>query len=64
MMTGLATEGMSMLWVTHEMEFVREVADLVVLMGGSEIIEEESPTRFFEDPKHEGRKGFLGQLIY
>ncbi|AYG66073.1 amino acid ABC transporter ATP-binding protein [Rhizobium sp. CCGE531] len=63
-MTRLASEGMTMICVTHEMGFAREVADRVVFMDGGEIIEQGTPARFFDHPEHERTKRFLGQLVH
>ncbi|WP_183713566.1 amino acid ABC transporter ATP-binding protein [Bradyrhizobium sp. ERR14] len=62
-MTGLANEGMTMICVTHEMGFAREVADRVVFMDGGEIIEQAAPARFFKHPEHVRTKRFLSQLL-
>ena len=51
-MTALAAERMTMLVVTHEMRFARRVADRIVFMAGGEILEEASPSKFFESPRH------------
>jgi general L-amino acid transport system ATP-binding protein len=63
-MTELAEAGMTMICVTHEMGFARKVADLVVFMDGGEIIEADSPTRFFESPKNERTRLFLSQILH
>ncbi|MET4037923.1 MULTISPECIES: amino acid ABC transporter ATP-binding protein [unclassified Bradyrhizobium] len=63
-MTGLAKDGMTMICVTHEMGFAREVADRVVFMDGGEIIEQAAPARFFNHPEHDRTKKFLGQLLH
>jgi polar amino acid transport system ATP-binding protein len=62
-MKDLAREGMTMLCVTHEMGFAREVADRVVFMDGGEIIEQGPPTEFFKNPKHERTKAFLREIL-
>lgn len=62
-MTGLAEGGMTMLCVTHEMGFARKVADRVVFMDKGCIVEEASPTAFFDNPKHERSKEFLSQVL-
>ena len=51
-----------MLVVTHEMNFARSVADRVVFMDHGEIVEAAPPEEFFNDPKHERTRAFLGQL--
>jgi len=62
-MTDLAQEGMTMVCVTHEMGFARQVADKVVFMDEGEIVEMNSPKEFFENPKNERTKTFLSQII-
>ena len=61
-MIDLAEEGMTMLVVTHEMNFARGVADRVIFMDRGEIVEAAPPDEFFNDPKHERTRAFLGQL--
>lgn len=62
-MRGLAEEGMTMLVVTHEMGFAREVGDRVVLMADGKIVEQGEPKRFFENPETERGKRFLSRLL-
>jgi polar amino acid transport system ATP-binding protein len=62
-MKSLAREGMTMIVVTHEMGFAREVADRVMLMDGGVIIEEGSPAQFFNSPRHERTKLFLSKIL-
>jgi general L-amino acid transport system ATP-binding protein len=62
-MTALAQEGMTMIVVTHEMGFARQVADRVVLMDRGEIVEINAPQPFFDNPQHERTKLFLGQIL-
>lgn len=62
-MKDLAKEGMTMVVVTHEMGFAREVADRVVFMDHGRIIEEGPPEHFFINPTHERTKLFLGQIL-
>ena len=62
-MTDLATEGMTMICVTHEMGFARHVADRIIFMDQGRIIEEAPPESFFTAPKHERTRGFLGQIM-
>ncbi len=62
-MVELAEEGMTMLCVTHEMGFAREVANRVVFMDEGEIIEEAPPEEFFNAPKNERTKEFLAQIL-
>ena len=61
-MIDLAREGMTMLCVTHEMEFARAVADRVIFMDKGYIVEENAPEQFFSAPKNERLKNFLGQI--
>ncbi len=62
-MRDLAQEHMTMLVVTHEMGFAREVADRVVFMDNGEIIEEGKPEEIFQNPRHERTKAFLSQVL-
>ena len=63
-MKGLAhTEGMTMVVVTHEMGFAREVADRVIFMADGEILEDDETETFFENPKDERAKQFLSKII-
>ncbi|MFB0914136.1 MAG: amino acid ABC transporter ATP-binding protein, partial [Pontimonas sp.] len=59
----LAKEGMTMVVVTHEMGFAREVADRVVFMAEGEIVEVGTPTEIFDHPKEERTKKFLSQIL-
>ena len=61
-MIDLAREGMTMLCVTHEMGFARQVADRVIFMDRGEILETGTPQEFFGNPKNERLKNFLGQI--
>jgi len=61
-MIDLAEEGMTMICVTHEMGFARRVADRVVFMDNGEIVESAPPEAFFERPRHERARLFLGQI--
>jgi len=61
-MKKLADEGMTMVVVTHEMGFAREVADRVIFIADGVIQEEEAPDEFFSNPKHPRLKDFLGKL--
>lgn len=63
-MTELARDGMTMICVTHEMGFAREVADRVVFMDRGTIVEEADPETFFRCPRTERAKGFLQQIIH
>jgi len=62
-MIALASGGMTMLCVTHEMRFAREVADRIVFMDEGAILEEALPGHFFEHPQHERAKRFLSQVL-
>jgi general L-amino acid transport system ATP-binding protein len=62
-MVDLAREGMTMLVVTHEMGFAREVADRVVFMDAGQIVEANTPDRFFSNPQHARTKLFLSQIL-
>jgi polar amino acid transport system ATP-binding protein len=61
-MIDLASEGMTMLCVTHEMGFARQVADRVIFMDRGEILEMGTPDAFFGNPQNERLKTFLGQI--
>jgi polar amino acid transport system ATP-binding protein/general L-amino acid transport system ATP-binding protein len=63
-MVQLAREGMTMLCVTHEMGFAREVADRIVFMDRGCLIEENDPEAFFKAPRTERAKSFLSQIIH
>ncbi|MEU4204340.1 amino acid ABC transporter ATP-binding protein [Streptomyces sp. NPDC045470] len=62
-MRSLAQDGMTMLVVTHEMSFAREVADRVVFMDGGVIVEEGPPERVVADPQHERTRTFLARVL-
>ena len=62
-MKQLAQEGMTMVVVTHEMGFARQVADRVIFMADGTIIEEGPPEHFFENPTHERTKQFLSKIL-
>lgn len=62
-MVSLAEEGMTMLCVTHEMGFARRVADRVIFMDQGEIVEQNDPVNFFENPVNERTKLFLSQIL-
>ena len=61
-MTGLAKDGMTMVIVTHEMNFARRVADRVIFMDDGSIIEEAAPEEFFEHPKTRRAQDFLNSV--
>jgi putative glutamine transport system ATP-binding protein len=62
-MKTLAKEGMTMVVVTHEMGFAREVADRVVFMDQGQIVEEAAPAEFFSNPREERARTFLSRLL-
>ena len=62
-MKSLASEGMTMVVVTHEMGFAREVADRVIFMDGGVIIEEGTPDEIFDNPKSDRLKSFLAKVL-
>jgi general L-amino acid transport system ATP-binding protein len=62
-MTSLAEEGMTMIVVTHEMGFARQVADRVVFMDNGEIVEINAPGPFFDSPQHPRTRLFLSQIL-
>ncbi|MHC5653292.1 amino acid ABC transporter ATP-binding protein [Stappia sp.] len=63
-MVGLAEEGMTMLCVTHEMGFARQVANRVIFMDAGQIVEENEPESFFTNPQHERTQLFLSQILH
>ncbi|SDV48760.1 amino acid ABC transporter ATP-binding protein [Chitinasiproducens palmae] len=63
-MKSLSNDGMTMICVTHEMGFAREVADRVVFMDAGAIVEENTPAAFFTAPRHERSRQFLAQLLH
>ncbi|MBB3951340.1 amino acid ABC transporter ATP-binding protein [Aureimonas jatrophae] len=63
-MVSLAEEGMTMICVTHEMGFARQVADRVIFMDAGQIVEENKPDSFFSNPQHERTKLFLSQILH
>ena len=62
-MIELAEEGMTMVCVTHEMGFARQVANRVIFMDDGQIVEENEPAEFFDNPKSERTKLFLSQIL-
>ena len=62
-MKQLAEEGMTMVVVTHEMGFAREVAHRVLFMDGGVVVEDETPENIFTNPKHERTKAFLSKVL-
>ena len=63
-MVSLARDGMTMICVTHEMGFARQVADRVIFMDAGEIVEADAPEAFFANPRHERTKVFLSQILH
>ncbi|WP_426409030.1 amino acid ABC transporter ATP-binding protein [Bradyrhizobium ganzhouense] len=62
-MIALATDGMTMICVTHEMGFARQVADRVIFMADGRIVEEGAPESFFKNPQHDRTRKFLGEIL-
>ncbi len=62
-MIGLAEDGMTMVCVTHEMGFAKQVADRVIFMDAGQIVEENPPEEFFGNPRNERTKLFLSQIL-
>jgi len=62
-LVGLSKENITMVVVTHEMGFAKQVADRIVFMDGGQIIEEAHPEEFFSNPKNERAKSFLNKII-
>jgi general L-amino acid transport system ATP-binding protein len=62
-MVDLAESGMTMLVVTHEMGFAQQVADRMIFMDAGQIVEENTPNEFFENPKSDRTKLFLSQIL-
>ncbi|WP_166909530.1 amino acid ABC transporter ATP-binding protein [Mycobacterium sp. DL440] len=63
-MTSLAGEGMTMVVVTHEMGFARRASDRVVFMADGAIVEDAPPAEFFDNPKSDRAKDFLGKILH
>jgi general L-amino acid transport system ATP-binding protein len=63
-MVSLAEDGMTMLCVTHEMGFARQVADRVIFMDQGQIMEENTPAEFFSNPQNERTRLFLSQILH
>ncbi len=63
-MKELVSQGMTMIVVTHEMGFARDVANKIVFMDQGEILETNAPSEFFENPKHERVRDFLGKILH
>ncbi len=62
-MVGLAREGMTMVVITHEMAFARQVAQRIIFMSEGRFLEENSPERFFTHARHERLRDFLGKIL-
>ena len=62
-MVELAETGMTMIVVTHEMGFAKTIADRVIFMDEGDIVEENEPNAFFNQPQHERTKLFLSQIL-
>ena len=62
-MIELAKSGMTMICVTHEMGFARQVADRIIFMDAGEIVEQNTPEEFFNNPQNERTKTFLNQIL-
>ena len=62
-MVGLAADGMTMICVTHEMGFARQVADRVIFMANGELVEQAAPEVFFRNPTQQRTRDFLGQIL-
>ena len=62
-MVELADTGMTMIVVTHEMNFARTIADRILFMDAGDIVEENAPDEFFNNPEHERTKEFLDQIL-
>jgi general L-amino acid transport system ATP-binding protein len=63
-MVALAEDGMTMLCVTHELGFARQVADRIVFMDAGQILEVNTPAAFFGNPRHDRTRAFLGRLLH
>jgi general L-amino acid transport system ATP-binding protein len=63
-MVDLAESGMTMLCVTHEMGFARQVANRVIFMDQGQIVEQNTPAEFFDHPRHERTRLFLNQILH
>jgi general L-amino acid transport system ATP-binding protein len=62
-MIELANQGITMLCVTHEMGFAKAVADRVIFMDQGQIVEQNTPTEFFNNPQNERSKDFLSKIL-
>ena len=62
-MIGLTDQGMTMLCVTHEMGFAKAVADRVIFMDQGQVVEQNTPEAFFNNPQNERSKDFLSKIL-
>ena len=62
-MVELAKSGMTMICVTHEMGFAKQVADRIIFMDEGEIVEQNTPEEFFNNPQNDRTKAFLDQVL-
>jgi glutamate transport system ATP-binding protein len=62
-MTSLASEGMTMVVVTHEMGFARRASNRIIFMADGAIVEDAAPEEFFSNPKSDRAKDFLGKIL-
>ena len=62
-MKGLARDGMTMVVVTHEIGFAREVGSLILFMDDGNILEQNTPEKFFSNPKEQRTKDFLSKVL-
>ena len=62
-MIELADDGMTMIVVSHEMGFARQVADRVIFMDDGQIVEQNEPEEFFDNPQNDRTKLFLSQIL-
>ena len=63
-MKDLARSGMTMIVVTHEMSFAREVGDRIVFFDHGRLLQDAPPDQFFDDQPHERTRPFLGQIVH
>jgi polar amino acid transport system ATP-binding protein len=59
----MAKEGMTMVVVSHEMGFIREAADRIMVLSEGQIVEDASPQKLFSDPEHEKTRRFLSKIL-
>ncbi|MMZ71437.1 Glutamine transport ATP-binding protein GlnQ [compost metagenome] len=62
-MKSLASEGMTMIVVTHEMGFAREVGDRILFMDGGNVVEQGTPEEIFSNPQNDRTKDFLSKVL-